>query len=194
MRVTPGRVYGDGEVKSKPVPIFRRIANRYQPVRPLDPAALDALASKLSLAEFPFEIVDHGGRDAAAVAAELGLPAEARLSVALLRGRGSEWVAITQVTRLLDLAAAGRAVGEAPLVTASVAEVRRRFGVEDPGALSPLVAGRGLRHLLDRPVADLDRALCAAGRWDCSILVEPRLLVELVWPVVSDVTTAPLAG
>lgn len=181
-------------MKSKPVPIFRRIASSYQPARALDPAALDALAAKLSLAEFPFEIVDHHGREAAAVVTELGLPPEARLSVALLRGRAGDWVAISQVTRLLDLAAAGRAVGEAPLATASAEDVRARFGPVDPGALSPLASGPGLRHLLDRPAADLDCALCAVGRWDCSILVEPRVLAELVWPVVSDFTTAPLGA
>jgi prolyl-tRNA editing enzyme YbaK/EbsC (Cys-tRNA(Pro) deacylase) len=181
-------------MKSEPVPVFRRIARGYAPARPLDPAQLDALVTKLSLAEFPFEIVDHSGREAAAVVAELGLPPEARLSVALLRGQAADWLAITPVTRLLDLAAAGRAVGEAPLATASAEDVRERFGAVDPGALSPLASGRGLRHLLDRRVAELDRALCPGGRWDCSILVEPRVLVELVWPVVSDVTTGSLAG
>jgi prolyl-tRNA editing enzyme YbaK/EbsC (Cys-tRNA(Pro) deacylase) len=177
-------------MQSRPVPAFRREVARFAPAPPdrPRPSTLDAMAAELAPREFPFELLAHDGRDAGAVAHDLGLAPEARLSVALLSGETSDWLAITQVTRLLDLAAAAWAVAEPELTLAGPDDLRVRFGEVEAAALCPLASGPGLRHLVDRPVLDLDRTLCAAGRHYRSLLLEPRVLVELLWPVVSHVT------
>lgn len=159
-----------------------------------DPAALDRLAGGLAAAELPFRLVDHGGRSARAVAEDLGLSAAAQLSVSLLRCARGDWLAVAQVTRLLDLAAAARAVGEPALTIAGPDEIRARFGPVDTESLCPLATGPGLRHLLDRPVAGLRWAMCPAGDGGWSLLFEPGVLVELTWPVVAEVTVAPPSG
>jgi prolyl-tRNA editing enzyme YbaK/EbsC (Cys-tRNA(Pro) deacylase) len=169
---------------------------RSPPVRPELRAApaeqptLDAMAATLAPGELPFRVIAGPAPD---VVSRLGLGPEAQLSVALLGNEAGHWLTVISATRILDLEAAARAVGE-PLAVAGPAAVRAVLGDVDPAALCPLTTKAGVWQLVDHRLTRVPRLVCSAGSPDRSIVVEPTALMELLRPVIADVSIAPPTG
>jgi prolyl-tRNA editing enzyme YbaK/EbsC (Cys-tRNA(Pro) deacylase) len=169
---------------------------RSAPVRPdlravpAEQPTLDAMAAMLTPGELPFRVVGGHARD---VVRRLGLGPESRVSVALLGNAAGHWLTLISATRILDLEAATRAVGE-PLAVAGPDAVRAALGDVDPAALCPLTSEPGVWQLVDHRLTRLPRLVCSAGSPDRWIVIEPPALMELLRPVVADVSVAAPTG
>ena len=157
---------------------------------PVEHPSLDAMAAMLTPADLPFRLVAGGPAD---VAGRLGLGPESRLSVSLLGNEAGHWLTVISATRILDLEAAARALGE-PLAIAGAEAVRAVLGEVDPAALCPLASEPDVWHLVDHRLTRLPRLVCSAGSPERSIVIEPAGLMELLRPVVADVSVAAPTG
>lgn len=160
---------------------------------PAEQPSLDALASMLAPSDLPFRLLEHEPGEARKLAWDLGLVRDSVLAVALLGGGAGHWLTVTSATRVLDLRAASRAVGE-PLAIAGPDAVREVLGDVDPAALCPLTTEPRVWPLIDQPVIRLPRAVCPAGSQRRSIVIEPAMLVELLRPLIAPVSIALSTG